>query len=84
MLKTKSTLKLSKKKKVRPSKHCSVKTCLKVSDIAIILGISRARAYELVNSDGFPRIVMGKRLIIPRQAFMDWIDANTVTKNPRV
>jgi len=80
MLKVKNTPHAHKRRTPRPPVHKSVATCLKVPDIASILGISRASAYELANSNGFPRIVMGKRLIIPRRAFMEWMEANTVTE----
>lgn len=58
----------------------SVDACLKVTEVAAVLGISRAKAYELVNSDGFPRIIMGKRIVVPRQAFLNWMDEHTVTQ----
>ncbi len=50
---------------------------LKVEDVAIILGISRAGAYRLVKSDGFPCIRVYKRLIIPRDKFFSWYDKKT-------
>ncbi|NLD47338.1 MAG: helix-turn-helix domain-containing protein [Clostridiaceae bacterium] len=45
---------------------------LTVSDIAKILGIGKANAYDLCNSEGFPSIKIGKRIITPKPAFISW------------
>lgn len=43
-------------------------------DIANILGISRNSAYALCNSKDFPTIRLGKRIIISKDAFVNWIN----------
>ena len=48
-----------------------------VADVASVLGISRAGAYELVRSDGFPALHIGSRIVVPKGKFIDWINANT-------
>lgn len=50
---------------------------LKVEDVAAALKISRVSAYNLANSKGFPTLRIGKRLTIPKQAFIRWIEQNT-------
>jgi len=65
--------------KMRPTSLDAAPVCLKVPEVADILGISRARAYQLVNSDGFPRIVIGQRFVIPKDALQTWIEKNTQT-----
>ena len=50
---------------------------LSVPDVASALGISRAGAYELVRSDGFPSLRIGSRIIVPKGNLIDWINANT-------
>ena len=50
---------------------------LSVPDVASVLGISRAGAYELVRSDGFPALRIGSRIVVPKERFIDWINANT-------
>ena len=50
---------------------------LSVPDVASVLGISRAGAYELVRSDGFPALHIGSRIVVPKGKFIDWINANT-------
>jgi excisionase family DNA binding protein len=51
---------------------------LTVSDISRILGISKQNAYNLCHSEGFPSVQIGKRLIIPKLAFVEWL------KNPNI
>lgn len=50
---------------------------LNADDIAGILGISRAGAYTLLHSEGFPRVRIGKRILVPRDQFLAWIQENT-------
>ena len=50
---------------------------LSVPEVAKVLGISRAGAYELVRSAGFPLIRIGSRIVVPRDKFIAWIDAQT-------
>lgn len=50
---------------------------LSVPEVAKVLGISRAGAYELVRADSFPKIRIGNRIVVPRDKFIAWIDAQT-------
>ena len=50
---------------------------LSVPDVASVLGLSRAGAYELVRRDGFPALRIGSRIVVPKEKFMDWINTNT-------
>jgi excisionase family DNA binding protein len=50
---------------------------LTVPEVGEVLGISRAGAYELVRSAGFPHIKIGNRILVPRDKFIAWIDENT-------
>ena len=50
---------------------------LSVPEVGKVLGISRAGAYELVRADSFPKIRIGNRIVIPRDKFIEWIDAQT-------
>ena len=47
---------------------------LSVPEVANLLGISRAGAYELVKTDGFPSLTIGSRIIVPRNKLIAWID----------
>ena len=44
------------------------------SDLAKVLGISRAMAYELMHSKSFPSIKIGKRLTVPKDKLIEWMD----------
>ena len=47
---------------------------LSVPEVAAILGISRAGAYELVRAEGFPALKIGSRIVVPKENFLGWID----------
>ena len=47
---------------------------LSVPEVASVLGISRARAYELVKEKGFPSLTIGSRILVPRDKLIAWID----------
>lgn len=49
---------------------------LSVPEVAAVLGISRAGAYELVRSSGFPALSIGTRIVIPKDKLIAWIDEN--------
>ena len=46
---------------------------LSVTDMAEVLGISRAGAYELVKTEGFPSFSVGSRIIVPKDEFISWV-----------
>ena len=46
-------------------------------DVAEALGISRAAAYMLVQSESFPHMRIGRRILIPKEAFLCWIAEQT-------
>ena len=49
---------------------------LSVPDLTEALGISRARAYELVKSEGFPVLHIGNRILVPKEELIAWIKDN--------
>ena len=53
---------------------------LNVVQVAAVLGISRAGAYELVHSEGSPALKIGSRIVVPKDKLWEWIDANTAQK----
>ena len=50
---------------------------LSVPDLTAVLGFSRAGAYELVKSEGFPSLHIGNRILIPKEELIAWIKRNT-------
>ena len=61
---------------MRESKYTSydeLPLMLSVTDMAEVLGISRAGAYELVRAEGFPSVKIGTRILIPKDELISWI-----------
>ena len=50
---------------------------LSVVEVAAVLGISRAGAYELARSSGFPALKIGNRIVVPKEAFIRWVEQHT-------
>ena len=51
---------------------------LTVMDVANLLGISRASAYDLVRQENFPKLkIVQGRTIIPRDRLLEWLDEQT-------
>jgi hypothetical protein len=44
--------------------------------LAEILGISKNKAYSLANRPDFPKIRVGKKIVISKKHFISWMDAN--------
>ena len=49
------------------------KTTMSVQELAIQMGISLPKAYELAKSPGFPAVRIGKRILIPVAAYREWL-----------
>ena len=50
---------------------------LQAGDVADYLGISKAGVYQLSKNADFPAIKIGKRVLVPKEAFIRWIEENT-------
>ena len=40
--------------------------------VAQVLGVSISTAYELLNDPGFPMLRVGKRMVVPKEKFIQW------------
>jgi excisionase family DNA binding protein len=49
-------------------------------EVASVLGISRAGAYTLMHSKGFPTIKIGKRMVVPKDKLVKWMENQTSKK----
>ena len=67
-------------KQVKYKSYEELPLMLSVPEMAAVLGISQAGAYELVRTDGFPSLKVGSRIVVPKEKFIEWIDENTVKK----
>ena len=47
---------------------------LTVPEVGEVLGISRAAAYQLVRSRGFPSLKIGTRILVPKEKLIAWIN----------
>ena len=50
---------------------------LNANQLATALGIYRAGAYQLLNTGTFPTLRIGKRLLVPKDKLINWIEQNT-------
>lgn len=50
---------------------------LNADQIASLLSISRAGAYNLLKRKDFPCLHIGGRYVVPRDKFLEWIDKNS-------
>ena len=47
---------------------------LSANDLLEIFPISRSGVYDLLREPGFPCIHLGRRIIVPRDALIDWLE----------
>ena len=47
---------------------------LTVMEMMNFMHVSRATAYQLVNSEGFPVIRIGRKILIPKKQLETWIE----------
>lgn len=52
----------------------NLKLTITVSQLAKCLGIGMNSAYSLVNKNTFPKIVVGRRILIPKKGLQEWLD----------
>ena len=45
--------------------------------VAKVLGVSISSAYELMHETGFPALRIGNRIVVPKEKFRRWVDAQT-------
>jgi excisionase family DNA binding protein len=70
---TKTTIKTRRKEKME-------KTTMSVQELSAQMGISLPKAYELVKKPGFPVIRVGTRILIPVEAFKEWLVINSANE----
>ena len=58
-----------------PFEH--VPDILNAQQLAEVLGISRAGAYQILNSKEFPTLRIGKRMLVHKDKLLVWIDDHT-------
>ncbi|MDL2325118.1 helix-turn-helix domain-containing protein [Ruminococcaceae bacterium OttesenSCG-928-A16] len=53
---------------------------LNAAQLAQTLGISRAGAYNLMNSRGFPTLRIGSRKLVAKQHLAEWIEKKVTSR----
>ena len=56
------------------------RTTMSVQELSAQMGISLPKAYELEKTPGFPTLRIGTRILIPIDAYKDWLMKNAVQK----
>ena len=56
------------------------RTTMSVQELSAQMGISLPKAYELVKTPGFPTLRIGTSILIPIDAYKDWLMKNAVQK----
>ena len=67
-------------KEVKYKSYDDLPLMLSVPEVAAAMGISRAGAYELVHSEGFPSLTIGSRIVVPKDKLIAWIDKKSSGK----
>ena len=47
---------------------------LKAREAAEVLRISKSKVYELARTESFPAVRIGKRIVIPRDKLIEWMN----------
>lgn len=68
-------------KEVKYKSYNELPLMLSVPEVAAVLGISRAGAYELARSKSFPSLSIGSRIVVPKDKFIAWIEARCADAN---
>ena len=55
---------------------CDEKLTLTVEEAAKKTGLGINKMYELVNAKGFPAITVGRRKLIVKSKFIEWLEDN--------
>ena len=50
---------------------------LNAGTVAKVLGVSPSSGYELMHEQGFPSLRIGSRIVIPKEAFIRWVEEHT-------
>ena len=48
---------------------------LNAHEAAAVLRISKSKVYELARTESFPAVRIGKRVVIPRDKLIEWMNA---------
>ncbi|MFP5111372.1 helix-turn-helix domain-containing protein [Bacillaceae bacterium C204] len=52
---------------------------MEVKHIQTFLGIGRCQSYQLVKTNTFHTVKVGKRILIPKKSFIEWFEGKAHT-----
>ena len=50
---------------------------LNAATVAKVLGIAPSSSYELIHEKNFPALRIGNRVVVPKEAFIQWVEQHT-------
>ena len=50
---------------------------LNAATVAKVLGIAPSSSYELMHEKNFPALRIGNRIVVPKEAFIQWVEQHT-------
>ena len=50
---------------------------LNAATVAKVLGIAPSSSYELMHEKDFPTLRIGNRIVVPKEAFIQWVEQHT-------
>ena len=50
---------------------------LNAATVAKVLGVAPSSSYELMHEKDFPALRIGNRIVIPKEAFIRWVEQHT-------
>jgi excisionase family DNA binding protein len=68
------------RKEARPMEkdmNVTVPKVMNAKQVAEYLGISKQGAYNLMNTESFPTLRVGKRLLVSTDRFLEWIEMHS-------
>lgn len=51
---------------------------MNVDDVMKVLRVSKPNAYKIMGSDTFPKLSIGKRVLVQKEAFLQWLSNPTI------
>ena len=57
--------------------NVTVPKVMNAKQVAEYLGISKQGAYNLMNTESFPTLRVGKRLLVSTDRFLEWIESHS-------
>ena len=57
--------------------HDELPLFLNAATVAKVLGIAPSSSYELMHEKAFPALRVGNRVVVPKEAFVRWVEQHT-------